>query len=101
LAGYRPAWWPASTRLLIRRVRLDVSQISTDPRARRRRTPRALPLKELAEADAVYGYSFILTSHDVSTPARAAAVEHWYRHRTETREHLPRQQARRRAAPPP
>jgi hypothetical protein len=31
----------------------------------------------------VYGYSFILTNHDVSTPARAAAVEHSYRHRTE------------------
>jgi hypothetical protein len=31
----------------------------------------------------VYGYSFILTNYDVSTPARAAAVEHWYRHRTE------------------
>jgi Transposase DDE domain group 1 len=87
LADYRPAWWPTSTRLLIRRVHLDVSQISTDPRARRRRTlhpdQRALPLEELAEADAVYGYSFILTNHDVSTPARAAAVEHWYRHRTE------------------
>jgi hypothetical protein len=39
----------------------------------------------------VYGYSFILTNHDVSTPARAAAVEDWYRHRTEieNREHLP------------
>jgi hypothetical protein len=87
LADYRPAWWPTSTRLLIRRVRLDASQISPDPRARRRRTlhpdQRALPLEELAEADAVYGYSFILTNHDVSTPARAAAVEHWYRHRTE------------------
>src|SRR5262249_10646322 len=87
VAGYRPAWWPASTRLLIRRVRLDVSQGSADPRARRRRTlhpdPRALPLEELACADAIYAYSFILTNHDVSTPAWAAAVEHWYRHRTE------------------
>jgi hypothetical protein len=87
IADYRPAWWPTSTRLLIRRVRLDASQISADPRARRRRSlhpdQRALPLHELAQADAVYGYSFILTNHDLSTPARAAAVEHWYRHRTE------------------
>jgi Transposase DDE domain group 1 len=87
LADYRPAWWPTSTRLLIRRVRLELDQVSADPRARRRRTlhpdQRALPLEELAEADAVYAYSFILTNHDVSTPARAAAVEHWYRHRTE------------------
>jgi hypothetical protein len=87
VADYRPAWWPTSTRLLIRRVRLDSDQISADPRARRRRTlhpdQRALPLDELAQADAVYGYSFILTNLDVSTPAKAAAVEHWYRHRTE------------------
>ena len=30
----------------------------------------------------VYAYSFILTNLDVSSPARAAAAEHWYRHRT-------------------
>ena len=73
--------------MLIRRLRLDGERISTDPRARRRRTlhpdQRALPLDELASADAVYGYSFILTNLDVPTPAKAAAVEHWYRHRTE------------------
>jgi len=56
------------------------------PRSRRRRTlhpdQRALPITELANADAVYGYSFIVTNLDVSTPEQAAAVEHWYRHRT-------------------
>jgi hypothetical protein len=87
VANYIPAWWPTDTRLLIRRVRLDSDRISSDPRARRRRTlhpdQRTLPIDELAAADAVYGYSFILTNCDVSTPARAAAVEHWYRHRTE------------------
>lgn len=87
IADYRPAWWPTSTRLLIRRVALDPAQISADPRARRRRTlhpdQRALPLPELAEANAVYGYSFILTNHDLTTPAHAVTVEHWYRHRTE------------------
>ena len=88
VAEYCPDWWPAATRLLIRRVRLDVDggQVSADPRARRRRTlhpdQRALPLDELAAADAVYGYSFIVTNLDVSTGERAAAVEHWYRHRT-------------------
>jgi Transposase DDE domain group 1 len=35
-----------------------------------------------AEAEAIYGYSFILTNLDVSTPDKVAAVEHWYRHRT-------------------
>jgi Transposase DDE domain group 1 len=89
VADYCPNWWPAATRLLIRRVRLDVTagQVSADPRARRRRTllpaQRTLPLAELAELDAVYGYSFILTNLDVSSGERAAAVEHWYRHRTQ------------------
>jgi Transposase DDE domain group 1 len=88
IAGYCPDWWPAATRLLIRRVALDVTagQVSADPRARRRRTlhpdQRALPLAELATADAVYAYSFVVTNLDVSTPVQAAAVEHWYRHRT-------------------
>jgi hypothetical protein len=86
VAGYCPDWWPASTRLLIRRVRLDPRQVSADPRSRRRRTlhpdQRALPLPELASADAIYAYSFLLTNLDVSTPGKAAAVEHWYRHRT-------------------
>jgi hypothetical protein len=89
VAEYCPDWWPAATRLLIRRVRLnlDHGQVSADPRARRRRTlhpdQRTLPLDELADADAVYGYSFIVTNLDVSTGATAAAVEHWYRHRTQ------------------
>ncbi|MGH3939652.1 MAG: transposase, partial [Pseudonocardiaceae bacterium] len=52
----------------------------------RRRTlhpdQRALPITELAEADAIYGYSFILTNINVSTQDKAAEVEYWYRHRT-------------------
>jgi hypothetical protein len=38
VAEYCPDWWPADTRLLIRRVRLDPAQVSADPRSRRRRT---------------------------------------------------------------
>ena len=89
MAEYCPNWWPAATRLLLRRVRLEVASgaVSADPRARRRRTlhpdQRALPLAELADLDAVYGYSFIVTNLDVSTGDHAAAVEHWYRHRTQ------------------
>jgi hypothetical protein len=86
VAQYCPDWWPASTRLLIRRVALDPARISADPRSRRRRTlhpdQRTLPFPELAQAGPVYAYSFILTNLDLSTPARAAAAEHWYRHRT-------------------
>jgi hypothetical protein len=66
VARYCPDWWPAITAMLIRRVRLTPDQISADPRARRRRRTlhpdqRTLPLPELAEADAIYGYSFIVT----------------------------------------
>ena len=86
VAEYCPEWWPASTRLLIRRVALDPAQVSADPRSRRRRTlhpdQRALPFPELARAGAIYAYSFILTNLDVSTPDKAVAAEHWYRHRT-------------------
>jgi hypothetical protein len=86
VADYRPDWWPANTSLLIRRVKLTPEQISADQRSRRRRTlhpgQRAVPIAELAGADAIYGYSFILTNLDVSAPGKAAAAEHWYRHRT-------------------
>jgi hypothetical protein len=86
VAEYCPDWWPADTRLLIRRVALDPAQVSADPRSRRRRTlhpdQRALPFPELACAGPVYAYSFILTNLDVSSPDTAIAAEHWYRHRT-------------------
>jgi hypothetical protein len=86
VAEYCPDWWPANTALLVRRVLLDPEQVSADPRSRRRRTlhpdQRALPIPELAGAGAIYAYSFILTSQDVSAPDKAVAVEHWYRHRT-------------------
>ena len=86
VAEYCPDWWPAGTRLLIRRVALDPAQVSADPRSRRRRTlhpdQRALPFPELAAAGTIYAYSFILTNLDVSSPDKAVAAEHWYRHRT-------------------
>ena len=86
VAEYCPDWWPADTALLVRRVLLDPEQVSADPRSRRRRTlhpdQRALPIPELAGAGAIYAYSFILTNLDVSSPDKAAAAEHWYRHRT-------------------
>jgi hypothetical protein len=86
VADYCPDWWPANTRLLIRRVRLDSSQVSADPRSRRRRTlhpdQRALPFPEPARAGAICACSFILTNLDVTAPDQAVAAEHWYRHRT-------------------
>jgi hypothetical protein len=98
VSSYRPAWWPSKTEILIRRVKLDISQVSADSRSRRRRTlhpdQRALPLGELAKAGDIYAYSFVCTNIDMSTPGKAVAVEYWYRQRTTTREHLPGQQAR-------
>ena len=86
VSPYQPADWPGDTVLLIRRVKLDPGQVSADPRSRRRRTlhpgQRALPFPELEQEPAIYAYSFICTNIDVSTPAKAAACEHWYRHRT-------------------
>ncbi|MFI5065073.1 MAG: IS1380 family transposase [Streptosporangiales bacterium] len=86
VADYCPDWWPANTALLIRRVLLDPEQVSAGPRSRRRRTlhpdQRDMLFPELARQPAVYAYSFILASLDVSSPGQAAAVEHWYRHRT-------------------
>ena len=86
VAQYCPDWWPADTALLIRRVALDPEQVSADPRSRRRRTlhpdQRDMLFPELARQPAVYAYSFILTNLDVTAPDKAAAVEHWYRHRT-------------------
>jgi Transposase DDE domain group 1 len=86
VAGYGPDWWPANTRLLVRRVALDPAQVSADPRSRRRRTlhpdQRGMLFPDLAAQPAIYAYSFILTNLDVSSPDLAAAAEHWYRHRT-------------------
>ena len=86
VSPYKPADWPDGTVLLVRRVKLDPDQVSADPRSRRRRTlhpdQRALPIPELEQEPAIYAYSFICTNLDCSTPAKAAAVEHWYRHRT-------------------
>jgi len=85
VSNYRPVEWPTGTVMLIRRVRLDAEQISRDPRARRRRTIPAdqLQLALDGELSTVYGYSFILTDLDMSSSAKAASVEYWYRHRTE------------------
>ena len=86
VSPYRPAEWPEDTVLLVRRVKLDPEQVSADPRSRRRRTlhpgQRDMLFPELATEPAIYAYSFILTNVDVSTPAKAVACEHWYRHRT-------------------
>lgn len=84
LVDYRPASWPAQARCIARRTRIPVARIPTG-RARKRRTiPKgqlALALQERCEY--VYAYSFILTDLPVETAEQVAAVEWWYRHRTD------------------
>ena len=84
---YLPGTWPegAGVVCIARRTRIPVELMPTDPRARKLRTidkaQQALALE--GKLDYVYGYSFILTNLDVSTPAKLVEVEHWYRHRTD------------------
>lgn len=84
VVDYLPGAWPAGVACIARRSRVPVDKIPT-ARARKRRT---IPKDQLALAlggklEHVYGYSFILTNLDVSTPERLAEVEWWYRHRTD------------------
>ena len=100
-----PIATPGSTVLLIAAgVGLDPEQVSADPGAGQRLAPapdqRALPIPELEAATAIYAYSFILTNRDVFSTARAMAWEALVPASHQHGEHLPRQQARCRAAPP-
>jgi hypothetical protein len=90
VADYTPAGWPPGTACVVRRVRVPAANISTDPRARRRRT---IPHDQLALAldglvEHVYAYSFIATNLDVSTAAKAVAAEAWHRMRTDIEDRL-------------
>jgi Transposase DDE domain group 1 len=90
VCGYAPAGWPPGTGCVVRRVKVRAQDISTDPRARRRRT---IPKTQLALAldglvEHVYAYSFIATNLDVSTPAKAVAVEAWHRMRTDIEDRI-------------
>lgn len=90
VCGYAPAGWPPGTVCVVRRVKIRAQAISTDPRARRRRT---IPKDQLAlaldgQVGHVYAYSFIATNLDVSTPTRAVAVEAWHRMRTDIEDRI-------------
>ena len=90
VCDYAPAGWPPGTACVVRRVKVRAGDISTDPRARRRRT---IPKDQLALAldglvEHVYAYSFIATNLDVSTPAKAVAVEAWHRMRTDIEDRI-------------
>jgi Transposase DDE domain group 1 len=90
VCGYAPAGWPPGTVTVVRRVKVRVGDVSADPRARRRRT---IPKDQLTLAldglvEHVYGYSFIVTNRDVSTPEKAVEVEAWHRMRTDIEDRI-------------
>jgi hypothetical protein len=90
VCDYTPAGWPPGNACVVRRVKVRATDISTDPRARRRRT---IPTDQLTLAldglvTHVYAYSFIATNLDVSTPAKAVAAEAWHRMRTDIEDRI-------------
>jgi len=87
IIDYLPGSWPQDAGIvcIARRTRIPVQLIPSDGRARKLRTidKTQLALALEGRLDHVYGYSFILTNLDVSTPTKLVQVEHWYRHRTD------------------
>ncbi len=84
---YSPEDWDEEPlRLVIRRVAFAAEGITSDPRARRRRTIPAAQLSLVAsgEATTAYGYSFILTD----MPGPPELVEHHHRRRAQIEERI-------------
>jgi len=85
---YAPQGWPPGTYTIVRRVRVDTTDISHDGRSRRRRT---IPAEQLALAlggqlDHVWAVSFIVTNIPTGGPERfdtAVEVEAWFRGRVD------------------
>ncbi|MBX6388995.1 MAG: transposase [Frankia sp.] len=84
-SGYAPAGWPPGTYTVIRRVKVPAGEISTDPRARRRRTiPKdQLTLALEGIADHAWAVSFIATNIPANDGADIVALEHWFRGRAD------------------
>lgn len=83
---YVPGGWPAGTRCIVRRVRLDAQDVRSDPRSRRRRSidPDQLALVLGGDADHAYAYSFIVTNLD----SDFVEVEAWFRQRAQVEERI-------------
>ena len=83
---YAPAGWPAGTRMIVRRMKVQAASISTDLRARRRRTfdPAQLALALGGQVGHAYAYSPIVTNLTGS----AVAVEAWFRDRAWVEERI-------------
>jgi hypothetical protein len=70
VAEYCPDWWPAATRLVIRRVRLNLQAgpVSSDPRARRRRTLTSARSRSCIPVMATRNRAAETTSADCPSP---------------------------------
>lgn len=86
VCDYVPAGWPPATRTIVRRVRVDASEVRADPRSRRRRTmaPDQLRMALGGGVEHLYAYSFIVTN----LVDDAVAVEAWFRDRALVEERL-------------
>ena len=87
---YAPEGWPPGSYTIIRRVRVEAADVSTDPRSRRRRT---IPKDQLTLAldgnlDHVWAVSFIVTNIPADDGAPIAAIEAWFRRRTDIEEKI-------------
>jgi hypothetical protein len=104
VVDYSPAGWPPHSYTIIRRVRVDAAEISTDPRSRRRRTidRDQLALVLDGHLDCVWATSFIVTNLPTGGDGfdTATDVEAWFGDAHRHRGPHPRSQARRRAPPP-
>lgn len=80
-------WRHEPLRMIARRTLYTAAEISTNTRARRRKTihPDQLEMLTDGQADSVYGYSFIAT--DIADQDKGS-VEHFHRHRAQIEERL-------------
>lgn len=86
ICDYVPAGWPAGTRTIVRRVRVEGPEVRRDPRSRRRRTlaPDQLALVLGGGADHAFAYSFIVTN----LVGDAVEIEAWFRGRAQVEERI-------------
>ena len=84
--AYAPAGWPVGTWAVARRVRVAATDISADPRARRRRTfdPAQLRLALGGQLDQLDAYSIIVTNIDDDP----VSLEAWFRERGQVEERI-------------
>ena len=80
---YAPAGWPDGTYTLVRRVRIEATDLSEDPRSRRRRTVHKdqLALACHGILDYVWTVSFIVTNIPANDED-LVGLEAWFRDRT-------------------